>query len=199
VTLSGRILEVLPDGTRRPVRARQVHVDVDVADATDPQRVGWVPVGTDGSYRVTGVLDGRFVKITGVDTTGLRPSYRLCGTHTTTSGDTVLDVPLFLPGAPVPTPTLSGLVFTVVDGNQVPLAGVDVYYQSRGWGPDVSGYTDHNGQYSLCGIPLMPGTLYMVCGNGETVYSRPVDVRANHVIDIDATKFHTCLGFVQPR
>ena len=132
VTLSGRILEVARDGTRRPISARQVHVEVDVSDVRDPNRGGWVPVDADGRYRVTGVLDGRFVKITGVDTTGRPPSYRFCGTNTTTRGDTELDVPLFLPGAVVPTPTLTGQVFRMVDGKPTPVGGADVYYPLEG-------------------------------------------------------------------
>src|SRR5262245_19954603 len=44
VTLSGRVLEVLPDGTRRPIRVLKVHVEVDVASVLDPQRGGWAPV-----------------------------------------------------------------------------------------------------------------------------------------------------------
>ena len=198
VTLSGRILEVTRDGTRRPISVRQVNVEVDVSDVRDPNRGGWVPVDADGRYRVTGVLDGRFVKITSVDTTG--PSrHRFCGTHTTTRGDTELDVPLFLPGAIVPTPTLSGTVFTMIDGKPTPLAGADVYYTSRGYGSDVWQYTDSDGRYSLCGIPPMPGTLSMYCGNDIQVVNQAVDIRANHVIDIDATKFYECLALSPPR
>jgi hypothetical protein len=193
ITLSGRILEVLADGTRRPIRARQVAVEVEVQDVRDPQRGGWVPVGTDGGYRLSGVPENRFVKISSVDTAGLTARYRFCGTNKITSGDTTLDVPLFLPGATLPTPTLSGQVFTVIDGKPMPVAGADVYYQSRAYGPDVWGYTDRDGRYSLCGIPPMPGKLYMVCGNDVTAYSQVVDVRADTVIDIDATTFRKCL------
>jgi hypothetical protein len=198
VTLSGRVLEVAPDGTRRPISARQLSVEVDGADATDPRRGGWVPVGANGRYSLSGVPDGRFVKIAGVDTTGRPPHYRFCATNTTTHGDTELDVPLFLPGAAVPTPTLSGQVFAMIHGKPVPLAGVDVYYASRGYGPDVVDSTDSDGRYSLCGIPPIPGTLYMICSNDVTPYSRAVDVRANHVIDIDATTFYECLAWPPP-
>jgi hypothetical protein len=166
---------------------------VDVSDVRDPNRGGWVPVDADGRYRVTGVLDGRFVKITAVDTL-VRSSYRLCGTNTTTRGDTELDVPLYLPGATVPTPTLSGQVFRMVDGKPVPVAGADVYYQSRGYGSDVIEYTDADGRYSMCGIPPIPGTLSMYCGNDTRVVNQAVDIGANRVIDIDATTFYECLS-----
>jgi len=199
VTLSGRILEVARDGTRRPISVRQVHVEVDVSDVRDPNRGGWVPVDADGRYRLIGVLDGRFVKITGVDTTGRRSAYRFCGTNTTTRGDTELDVPLFLPGAAVPTPTLSGQVFRTIDGKPVPVAGADVYYRSRGYGSDVIEYTDADGRYSMCGIPPMPGTLSMYCGNDTQVVNQAVDIRANHGIDIDVTEFYECLSLVSPR
>jgi hypothetical protein len=193
VALSGTILEVSPDGTRRPISASQVLVQVDVAAVTDPNRGGWVPVGTDGRYQVSGVLDGRFVKITGVDTGGpLR--HRFCGTNTITRGDTQLDVLLFLPGAGLPTPTLSGQVFTVVDGKRTPLAHAEVYYKSRGYGSDVADSTDTDGRFSLCGIPRIPGTLLMICGNDETAYSEAVNIQANTVIDIDATRFISCLS-----
>lgn len=198
VTLSGRILEVTQDGTRRPISVRQVHIEVEVSDVRDPNRGGWAPVDADGRYRVTGVLDGRFVKITSVDTTGRAPSYRFCGTNTTTRGDTELDVPLFLPGAAVPTPTLSGQVFRMIDGKPAPVAGADVYYRSRGHGSDVWEYTDSDGRYSLCGIPPMPGTLSMYCGNDIQVVNETVDIRANHVIDIDATTFYECLALAVP-
>jgi hypothetical protein len=195
VTLSGRILEVLPDGTRRPIGARQVAVEVDVATPTDPKRGGWIPVDSDGSYRLAGVPDDRFVKIVGVDTTGFRQpgGYRLCGTNTITHGDTTLDVPLFLPGATLPTPTLSGRVFVSTQGATVPLAGADVYYASRAYGPDVWATTDRDGQYSLCGVPSMPGTLYMFCRNETLAYSQAIDIRTDTVRDIDATPFYTCL------
>ncbi len=199
VTLSGRILEVTRDGARRPISVRQVAVEVDVSDVADPNRGGFVPVDADGRYRVTGVLDGRFVKITGVDTIGRPSSFRFCATNTTMRGDTELDVPLFLPGAAVPTPTLSGQVFRIIDGKPAPVAGADVYYRSRGHGSDVWEYTNADGRYSLCGIPPMPGTLSMYCGNDTQVVNQAVDIRANHTIDIDATKFYECLALLPPK
>ena len=199
VTLFGRILEVARDGIRRPIGARQVHVEVDVGEVRDPNRGGWVPVDADGRYRVTGVLDGRFVKITGVDTTGRPSSYRFCATNTTIRGDTELDVPLYLPGAVVPTPILTGQVFRMIDGKPTPVGGADVYYRSRGYGSDVVEYTDADGRYSMCAIPPMPGTLSMYCGNDIQVVNQSVDIRADHVIDIDATKFYECLALIPSR
>ena len=55
-------------------------------------------------------------------------------------------------------------------------------------------YTDVDGRYSMCGIPPMPGTLSMYCGNDIQVVNQAVDIRANHVIDIDVTKFYECLA-----
>jgi hypothetical protein len=176
-----------------------VSVEVDVSDVVDPNRAGWAPVDADGRYRLPGVLDGRFVKITGVDTSDLAQSYRFCGTNTTTHGDTVLDVLLYLPGAVLPTPILSGQVFRTIEGKRVPVPGADLYYRSRGYGPDVIDYTDSNGHYSLCGIPRMPGTLSMYCGNDIQVVNQPVDIRANHEIDIDATNFYECLALWPPK
>lgn len=198
VTLSGRILEVARDGTRRPIGARQLHVEVDVSDVRDPNRGGWAPVEADGRYRVTGVLDGRFVKIAGVDI-GRPSSYRFCATNTTIRGDTELDVSLFLPGAVVPTPILSGQVFRMIDGKPTPVRGVDMYYRSRGYGSDVIEYTDADGRYSMCGIPPMPGTLSMYCGNDVQAVNQAVDIRADQVIDIDVTTFYECLAIVTAR
>ena len=82
----------------------------------------------------------------------------------------------------------------MVDGKPTPVSGADVYYRSRGYGSDVIEYTDADGRYSMCGIPPMPGTLSMYCGNDEQVFNQAVDIRANHVIDIDATKFYECLA-----
>jgi hypothetical protein len=193
ITLSGNILEVLPDGTRRPISARNVSVEVEVASPRDPQRGGSIPVAADGSYRLSGVPDGRFVKITGVDA-GTSSGHRFCGSHTITHGDTKLDIPLFLPGASLPGPTLSGQVFTLVNGTRVPLVGTDVYYQSRAYGPDVSQSTDDDGRYNLCGIPQIAGSLYLVCANEALASSQPVDTSSGSaVIDIDATQFSACL------
>jgi len=192
VTLSGRIFEVFPDGTRHPIRARQVHVAAEVDHVLDPQRGGWAPVDADGRYRLSGLPDSRFVKVTAVDVEDpLR--YRFCATNTVTHGDTELDVPLFLTGAAVPAPTLSGQVFAEVDGKRVPVTRAQVYFRSRGYGPDVYEVTDSNGQYSLCGIPPIPGWLYMYCGNDIVPYDQPVDVRTNLTVDIDATAFYRCL------
>jgi hypothetical protein len=38
----------------------------------------------------------------------------------------------------------------------------------------------------------------MICSNDVTPYSRAADVRANHVIDIDATTFYECLAWPPP-
>jgi hypothetical protein len=197
ITLSGAIFEVLPDGTRRSIGARQVAVEVDVATPLDPQRGGWVPVGPDGRYRVSGVPDGRFVKVASVDTTGNTRRYQLCATNTITRGDTELDIALFQPGAVLPTPTLSGQISAMIDDKLVPLAGADIYFRSRAFGPDVLQLTDSDGRYSLCGIPPIPGELYMVCGNDVTAYSRAVDIRADAVVDIDATAFYRCLALLK--
>ena len=196
ITLSGTIFEVFPDGTRRPVGARQVAVEVDVATPLDPQRGGWVRVGLDGRYRVSGVPDNRFVKISSVDITGAA-RYRFCATNTITSGDTELDIALFQPGAVLPTPTLSGQISAMISDELVPLAGAEIYFRSRAFGPDVWHLTDADGRYSLCGIPRIPGELYMVCGNDVTAYSRTVDIRADAVVDIDATAFYRCLELLK--
>jgi hypothetical protein len=185
---------VFPDGIERPVSARQVAVEVEVDTPNDPQRGGWVPVAADGSYRVSGVPDNRFVKIASVDTTGLRyVQYQLCGTNTVTHGDTTLDVRLFLPGAALPGRMFSGRVSALIEGQQRPLPGVDVYYQSRAYGPDVLAGTDRDGRYSLCGIPAMPGTLYMFCRNDEQPFRQAIDIRGDEIFDIDATSFYRCL------
>jgi len=195
VTLSGGIFEVLSDGTRRSVSARKVDVQVDVSSVSDPERGGWVAVGSDGHYALSGVPDGRFVKITSVDTIGnpAPSAYRLCGTNTVTAGDTQLNVSLYQPGATLPGPTVSGQISAMIDGRQVPLAGAEIYYQSKGFGPDVWAHSDADGRYSLCGIPSLPGQLYMICGNDIEAYRQQVAIVADTIIDIDATKFYRCL------
>jgi hypothetical protein len=192
VTLSGGIFEVSADGTRRAIAARQVEIEVESAFR------GWVPVGTDGRYRLSGLPDNRFVKVIQVDssTTSNRNQYEFCATNTTIRGDTNLDVPLFLTGASLPHPTLSGQVFRVVDGQRVPVARADVYFRSRGSGPDVWTFTGADGRYSLCGLPLSSGLVYMFCGNDAWAYDKAVVVQEDVVLDIDATEFHRCLTFV---
>lgn len=140
-----------------------------------------MPVGADGRYRLSGVPDGRFVKIESVDLTGIRDPnrYRQCATNTIIRDDTQLDVELLLPGTPVPGPTLSGQVYTMDAASRVPLARATMYFRSRGFGPDTWAVTDEAGRYSLCGIPPMPAIVYMVCGNGETAFKKAVDVRAD--------------------
>jgi hypothetical protein len=51
----------------------------------------------------------------------------------------------------------------------------------------------------MCGIPPMPGTLSMYCGNDTQVVNQAVDIRANHIIDIDVTEFYECLSLVPSR
>src|SRR5687767_12622085 len=87
VTLSGQIMEVTADGTRRPIGARQLSVEVEVDTPLDPQRGGRVPVGADGRYRLSNVPDGRFVKINHVDL-GRVTEHRFCATNTVIRGDT---------------------------------------------------------------------------------------------------------------
>jgi hypothetical protein len=200
ITLSGRIFEVSADGTRRPISARQVDVEVDVDGPTDPKRGGWVPVGTDGGYRLSGVPDNRFVKIAEVETTGTARD-RFCATNTITRGDTELDIALFQPGAVLPTPTISGRITAMIDDKLMPIAGAIIYFQSRAFAPDVWAVADSDGRYSLCGIPPIPGQLYMICANDIDAYRRAVDIRADAVIDIDATRVYKCgLGsFLQTR
>jgi hypothetical protein len=177
-----------------------VDVEVEVDGPTDPERGGWVPVGTDSGYRLSGVPDNRFVKISSVDTGTGATRDRFCATNTITRGDTELDIALFQPGAVLPTPTLSGRISAMINDTLMPIAGAIIYFQSRGFGPDVWDFTDSDGRYSLCGIPPIPGQLYMVCGNDEEPYRRAVDIRADAVIDIDATAFYTCgIRYLQMR
>jgi hypothetical protein len=197
VTLSGQVLEVDAGGARRPIGARQLHVEVEVSSLLDPQRGGWVPAGADGRYRLSNVPDGRFVKITSVDT-GRPTEHRFCATNTVIRGDTTLDVLLFLPGATLPPLSLSGQVFRIVDGMRVPVAGAAVYFATRAYGADVEAWTDADGRYSLCGVPAS-GRLYLFCGNDILAFNQPVFVQANHVIDIDATTFHSCLLLATPQ
>jgi hypothetical protein len=111
------------------------------------------------------VPDGHFVKIEGVDLTGVRGAnqYRRCAANTIIRGDTQLDYELLLPGTPAPGPKLSGQVYTMDGASRVPLARATIYLRSRGFGLDTSGNTDEGGRYSLCGVPPMPATVYMVC------------------------------------
>ena len=185
-------MEVTADGTRRPIGARQLSVEVEVNTPQDPQRGGWVPVGPDGRYRLSNVPDGRFVKITYVDL-GRVTEHRFCATNTVIRGDTTLDVLLFLPGATLPPLSVTGQVFRVVDGVRVPVAGADVYFRTRAYGADVAAWTNSDGQYSLCGVPRSQGRLYMFCSNDVVPYDLPVLIQANSVIDIDTTSFHSCL------
>lgn len=188
-TLSGGIFEVAPDGSRRPLSARNVLVDVQGKGSE------WLPVDAHNRYHLANVPSGRFVRITSVGTFG-PTRRRLCGTNTTMHGDTQLDAALYLAGAPLPKPTLTGQIFATIDGARVPLSGADVYFRSTALSPDVYDYTDANGQYTLCGIPQLPGELYMICGNDALAHKQPVDIQSDAVIDIDATTFHECLLLV---
>jgi hypothetical protein len=195
VTLSGRVHEVRPDGSRTPIAARQVAIEVEVSDVRDPNRGGWVPVSADGRYRVEGVLDGRFVKVVGVDTSPSPRRYKLCAANTMMRGDTQFDIAVFQEGAPLPGPTLSGRIVAMIDEKLVPVAGADIYFTSlRGYGSDVWQFTDRDGRFNLCGIPPIPGEVRIFCGNDILIYRQAVDIRTDTVIDIDATSFYRCLG-----
>jgi hypothetical protein len=186
------VFEVLTEGTRRPIRAQTLRVEIDLDSPLDPQRHGVAVVDAQSRYGLR-VPDGRFIKVTSVDT--LTPGrWRFCATNTIMRGDTVLDVNLYAPEAPVPGPILSGQVFAVISGVRTPVISKEVYFKSRGFAPDVAEITDGDGRYSFCGIPSIPGELYMVCGNDVSAdLGGPVEVRTDTVIDIDATEFYTCL------
>lgn len=108
-------------------------------------------------------------------------------------GDTVLHVLLYVSEAIVPMPILSGQVFAMIDGTHVPLAGQPVVFTSGGSVGDAMDVTGSDGRYSTCGLPLMPGQLYMYCASEVSVGFTAVDIRLEQVADIDATAFYECL------
>ena len=138
ITLSGGVFEVLPNGTRRRIEGGRCPSRSRSTPCTIPNVAGGCQLARTAVIACQNVPDGRFVKITSVATENLtenRRRYQFCATNTTTRGDTELDVELFLSGAPVPLPTLSGQVYRMIDGQRVPVAGADVYFASRGIPP----------------------------------------------------------------
>ena len=140
------------------------------------------------------------VKVESVDLTGVTGMnrYRQCATNTIIRGDTQLDVELLLPGTPAPGPTLSGQVYTMGGAGRVPLARATCTI-NRSDSAQTRGQPLTKRDGSLCGIPSMPGRVYMVCGNDATAFEKAVDVRADTVLDVDATAWHQCLGVLSSR
>lgn len=95
---------------------------------------------TDGRYRLLSVLTGlRFVEVS-------KWGYETESTQVTVASDTELDIVV----VPIPTYTLSGIVFETTSAGRVPVEGVWVYCDTCG-SPDghTEAYSDTNGAYSF--------------------------------------------------
>jgi hypothetical protein len=103
-----------------------------------------------------------------------------------------------VPACPA-TPSLAGEVFVIEDGIRRPAANLWVGYHAEGvtyWGDDPwpSVYTDMQGRYAFCGVPL--GKAAVAAGDcNEALVPTAVEIRpgANR-LDVDVSWLLRCPG-----
>jgi len=129
-TLSGVVSEMTADGS----------VPLANALVTDTSTAQVSRTDANGFYRITQLAAASHA----ITTT--RAGYVTETRRVDLSGDTQLDIRLDR----IASHTLSGVVFEITDGGQVPIEGVEIYCDSCG-SPDghTFVYTDANGSYSL--------------------------------------------------
>ena len=183
-TLSGSVYEVTPQGLRA-VSFGNVWYFVDGV------RGKTVNLDTSGRYTIPALPTGSRIR--------LRASYlglqQTCAVYTVFEGDdTVQDIKLVREGTHDVTcesPTLSGVVFRIVEGEMRPLKGQPVRFYGanrvRWW--DVYATTNAEGRFEFAG--LSPGAGSLLAGDcSDAMDSKPIEIRGNtNVVDFDLTAF----------
>jgi hypothetical protein len=162
---------------------------------------GSVELDANGRYVIPNLPRGHRVKLGAYVPMSLGQP---CAAHARMDSDSVLDVELVRPGARPTTqvsPTLSGIVFAMTAGGLRPAAGEPVSF----YGDDFQGmvdvltWTDGNGRYEFCGLPL--GTGHVGAGDcNDTMLYLDVTIPRDTKVDIDLTSMvHGCPGARQRR
>ena len=183
-TLSGSVYEVTPQGLRA-VSFGNVWYSVDGG------RIKIVNLDTSGRYTISALPTGSRIRLT-ANAPGLQQT---CAVYTVfKAADTVQDITLVRSGthdARCEGPTLSGVVFRIVEGVRRPMKDQRVGFysadQSGGW--DAYATTNAEGRFEFAGLSRGPGSL--LAGDcSDAMDAKPVEIRDNtNVADFDLTAF----------
>lgn len=183
-TLSGSVYEVTPRSLRA-VSNGNVWYFVDGGS-----RVRMVNIDTSGRYTIPALPTGSRIRLTAFSV----DLQQTCAVYTVFEGvDAVQDIKLVRSGTHDVTcegPTLSGVVFRIVEGAMRPLKGqrVGFYSANRGaW--DVYATTNAEGRFEFAGLSRGAGSL--LAGDcSDAMDSKPIEIRGNtNVVDFDLTAF----------
>ena len=184
-TLSGSVYEVTPQGLRAMSIGRVSYfVDGFIRD-------GSVNIDPSGRYTIPALPTGSRVRLTAFSL----DLQQTCAVYTVVEGgDTVQDIKLVRLGTHDVTcegPTLSGVVFRIVEGEMRPLKAqrVRFYSANRGAWPDVYATTNTEGRFEFAGLSRGAGSL--LAGDcSDAMDSKPIEIRGNtNVVDFDLTAF----------
>ena len=192
-TLSGSVYEVMQQGLH-PVSFGNVGYSVDGG------KVKFVNLDTSGRYTISALPTGSRIRLT-ASSPGLQQT---CAVHTVfEAADTVQDIKLVRSGTHDATcegPTLSGVVFRIVEGEKRPLRDQRVGFYSAGqWGGwDVYATTNAEGRFEFAGLSRGPGSL--LAGDcSDAMDSKPIEIRGDtNVVDFDLTAFIQSCPWVFP-
>ena len=183
-TLSGHVYEVTSEG-RRAVSFGQVWYFVDGVRGKS------VNLDTGGRYTISALPSGSRIRLT-ADSPSLQQT---CPVYTVfQAADSIQDIKLVRWGtldATCEGPTLSGVVFRIVEGEKRPLKDQRVGFYSAdqaGWF-DVYATTNADGRFAFAGLSPGPGTL--LAGDcSDAMDRKPIEIRGNAtVVDVDLTAF----------
>jgi hypothetical protein len=150
-----------------------------------------VNLDTSGRYGISDLPAGSRIRLT-ANALSLQQT---CAVYRVFEGaDTVQDITLVRSGTHDATcagPTLSGVVFRIVDGEKRPLKDQPIgFYSADQWGGwDVYATTSADGRFEFDGLTRGPG--YLMAGDcSDALDSKPIEIRGNaNVVDFDLTPF----------
>jgi hypothetical protein len=153
-------------------------------------RTAFANIDTSGRYTIPALPTGSRIRLL-ASSPDLQQT---CAVYTVFEGsDTVQDINLERSGTHDATcqgPTLSGVVFRVVEGTRRPLKGQRVGFYSGNRGPwDVYATTNAEGRFEFAGLSRGAGSLS--AGDcSDAMDSKPIEIRdTSNVVDFDLTAF----------
>ena len=159
--------------------------------SVDGGRVKIVNLDPSGRYTISALPTGSRIRLT-ANSPSLQQT---CAVYTVfEAADTVQDITLVRSGthdAMCEGPTLSGVVFRIVEGVKRPMKDQRVGFYSAdqrgGW--DVYATTNADGRFEFAGLSRGPGTL--LAGDcSDAMDPKPIEIRGNtNVVDFDLTAF----------
>lgn len=186
-TLSGTVYEVTPQGLRALSGGSYGSVWYGVDGES---RTAFANIDTSGRYTIPGLPPGSRIRLL-ASAVNLQQT---CAVSTVFQGsDTVQDIKLVRSGTHDATcqgPTLSGVVFRIVEGERRPLKGQRVGFYSGNRAPfDVFATTNAEGRFEFGG--LSPGAGLLLAGDcSDAMDLKPIEIRGNtNVVDFDLTPF----------